>query len=42
MFYFESALLKLRESALNKAQAKRILQDNAQQLLAASKWKEGK
>jgi len=41
MFYFESTLLKLRESALSKSQAERILQDNAQQLLAASNWKGG-
>ena len=41
MFYFESTLLKLRESVLNKSQAKSILQDNARQLLAASNWKEG-
>ncbi len=42
MFYFESTLLKLRESLLSKSQAKRILQDNAAQLLTASNWKEGK
>jgi predicted TIM-barrel fold metal-dependent hydrolase len=41
MFYFESTLLKLRESALSKSQANSILQDNAQQLLAASSWKGG-
>jgi hypothetical protein len=42
MFYFEATTLKLRESVLSKSQAKSILQDNAQQLLAASNWKEGK
>jgi predicted TIM-barrel fold metal-dependent hydrolase len=41
MFYFESTLLKLRESALSKSQANSILQANAQQLLAASSWKGG-
>lgn len=41
MFYFESTLLKLRESVLSKSQAKSILQDNAQQLLAVSNWKGG-
>jgi len=41
MFYFEATLLKLRESVLSTSEAKRILQDNAQQLLAASNWKEG-
>ena len=42
MFYFEATLLKLRESVLSKSRAKSILQDNAQQLLAASNWKGGK
>ena len=42
MFYFESTLLKLRESVLSKAQAKSILQENARQLLAVSNWKGGK
>jgi uncharacterized protein len=41
MFYFESTLLKLRESVLSKSEAKGILQDNAEELLAASNWKGG-
>ena len=41
MFYFESTLLKLRESVLSKSEAKSILENNARQLLAASNWKGG-
>ncbi|MBK5291914.1 MAG: amidohydrolase family protein, partial [Acidobacteriia bacterium] len=34
LYYFESALLKMRESGLTKAQTKAVLEDNARQLLA--------
>jgi predicted TIM-barrel fold metal-dependent hydrolase len=36
MFYFESTLLKLRESALSETETRRILEENARRLLAAS------
>lgn len=42
MFYFESALLKLRESVLNEEQTERILHANAARLLAASRREAGK
>jgi predicted TIM-barrel fold metal-dependent hydrolase len=36
IFYFESALLKLRESVLSRSQTSKILEENARRLLAAS------
>lgn len=41
MFYFESTLLKLRESALSESQAQSILRENARRLLAVSNGKGG-
>jgi hypothetical protein len=42
MFYFESTLLKLRESVLNEVQIEKILKANAVRLLAASRPEVGK
>ena len=42
MLYFESTLLKLRESVLSETQTRRILEENAQRLLAASSWEANK
>jgi hypothetical protein len=36
MFYFESTMLKLRESVLSQTQTGKILEQNARRLLAAS------
>ena len=41
MFYFESTLLKLRESVLSEAQTEKILRSNAAGLLAASRKEAG-
>jgi len=42
MFYFESTLLKLRESAIDGADARKMLAENARGLLAASRGKEAR
>ncbi len=42
MFYFESTLLKLRESVLNESQTEKILKANAARLLVASRPEAGR
>jgi predicted TIM-barrel fold metal-dependent hydrolase len=42
MLYFESTLLKLRESVLSETQTRKILEGNARRLLAASGWEADK
>jgi predicted TIM-barrel fold metal-dependent hydrolase len=41
MFYFESTMLKLRESALGESQIRQILEQNARRLVAASNREAG-
>lgn len=42
MFYFESTLLKLQESAISEVETSSILAENARQLAAASGWEASK